>query len=109
MAGLPITYPLIGGLRYDFTAISFFANGTPIVGITKLDYDQELAPTDVYATMPQKIGATRGQLKPTATMTMLQLEYELFIVALCALNGTPGSGYMEVRWDMQVLYQDGAG
>ena len=105
----PLTYPLINGRRYDFSSITFLANGQPIVGITEINYKQELKPGELYGTLPQKIGATRGQLKPTASFTMFELEYNALITALCTLNGTTGAGYMEVRFDIQVQKQDGFG
>jgi hypothetical protein len=75
-----------------------------------IDYAQELKAGEVYANgSPQKIGATRGQLKPTASFDILAEEYENLILALCLLNGTPLSGYMEVRADLQVAKQDGQG
>lgn len=40
---------------------------------------------------------------------MFELEYNALITQLCALNGTPGSGFMEVRFDIQVQKQDGFG
>jgi hypothetical protein len=105
----PIPYPLLNGNRYSFSSIGFLASGQEIVGVTSIDYDQELKPGDVYGTSPQLIGATKGQLKVTASLMMLQWEYENFITALCALNGTPGSGYMEARFDYVVQFQDGVG
>lgn len=105
----PVLYPLINGVRYDYSAISFIANNTAIVGITEINYSQSLEPGDVYGTLAQKIGSTRGQHKAEASFTILQLEYQNLINDLCNLNGTPGSGYMEARFDIQVKYQDGIG
>jgi hypothetical protein len=105
----PLQYPQINGVRYEWTSITFAANGQPIVGIQELNYDHELKPGEVYGTLAQKIGATRGQYKATASFTILELEYQALITALCALNGTPGSGYLEVRFDIQVQKQDGVG
>ncbi len=107
MSQFPIPYPLVNGVRYSFSSIGFLASGQEIVGITEINYDQELKPGDVYGTSPQLIGATKGQLKNTASLLMLQYEYENFISALCTLNGTPGSGYMEARMDYVVQFQDG--
>lgn len=109
MPSFPILYPLVNGVRYSFSSIGFLVGGQEIVGVTEISYDQELKPGDVYGTSPQLIGATKGQLKVTASLVMLQLEYEAFIAALCQLNGTPGSGYMEVRADYVVQFQDGYG
>lgn len=106
----PIQYPFIGGYRYDFSSVTFTANGAPLPGIQAIDYGNELKSGEIFSNgTPQKVGATRGQLKPFFTFDILALEYENLITALCLLNGTPGSGYMEVRWDVQVMKQDGQG
>lgn len=104
-----LTYPLINGRRWDFSSISFVANGAPLPGIVSVDFSQELKGAEIYANSPQKLGTTRGQLKSTASADMLAEEYENFIFALCALNGTPGSGFMEVRFDVLIQKQDGQG
>lgn len=102
---IPLIYPLINGIRYDYSAITFLANGLPIVGITEINYSQELAPGEVYGTLPQKIGETRGQLKPEASFSILQFEFDNLLEQLCILNGTPGSGFMEARFDISVAFQ----
>lgn len=105
----PVQYPFINGVRYDYSSISFIANNTRIVGITEISYKQSLEPGEVYGTLAQKIGVTRGQHKAEASFTILQLEYQNMINDLCILNDTPGSGYMETRFDILVQYQDGVG
>jgi hypothetical protein len=104
----PIQYPLINGVRYDYSAISYGSSafaGLPMVGITEIEYSQELAGGDVRGTLPQQMGATRGQLKTDGSFTILLLEYDNLIQQLCVINGTPGSGFMEARWDLLVQYQ----
>lgn len=106
----PLLYPNINGKRWDFSSLKFAANGSPLPGITSADYGNELAGADVYANgSAQKIGATRGQLKSNLSFDILAEEYENLIFALCVLNETPGSGYMEVRWDLEIQKQDGQG
>jgi hypothetical protein len=106
----PILYPLVNNRRWDFTSVSFVLSGAPLPGLVAIDYSQELKAGEIYANgSAQKIGATRGQLKPAASFDILAEEYENLVLALCLLNGTPGSGHMEVRWDLQVAKQDGQG
>jgi hypothetical protein len=105
----PILYPNINGTRYSFASITLLGAGLVIPGFIDIDYGNEVDSSMVYGTNPQPLGATRGQLKSSAKFTMLQLEYYNYIEALCVLNGTPGSGYLEVRHDIQVQYQDGSG
>lgn len=105
----PVLYPLINGTRYNFSSITFAMTGLVIPGIVAIDYSQELKGSLVYGTLPQPLGRTRGQLKPECKFTILQLEYANYIEALCTLNGTPKSGYLEVAHDIIVSYQDGFG
>lgn len=106
----PILYPLVNGYRHDFSSVTFNANGQPLAGLVSIDYGHELKPGEVYSNgSPQLQGATRGQYKTNLSLELLAQEYDNFIFALCALNGTPGSGYLEVRFDLQVLRQDGLG
>lgn len=107
---LPIPAPLINGYRWDWSAITFTASGAPLPGLQDISYDEELTKGEVYANgSPQKIGETVGQYKSTASFTILALELENLLLALCAINGTPGSGYGTVRWDLRVAKQDGSG
>lgn len=104
-----LLYPYVNGVRYNYSAITFRASGLAIPGIVAIDYSQELKGQLVYGTPKQPIGRTPGQLKAECKFTMLQLEYELYIEQLCILNGTPGSGFLEVPHDIIVSYQDGFG
>lgn len=101
--------PLINGYRHSFSSITFGAGRLTLAGIIAIDYGNEVDSAMVYGTPPQPLGATKGQLKSNCKFTMLQLEYDAYIAELCALNGTPGSGFLEVRHDIQVAYQDGSG
>lgn len=100
------SYPAVNGARTDFTSITLLANGAPIPGITEINYSQELKAGEVFGTPVQMIGATTGQLKCKADFTILQLEWNLFIPVLSVLaSGSPASGYMQARFDIQVQYQ----
>jgi hypothetical protein len=110
----PVFYPLVNGNRWSFASITFYANGIPIPGVTEINYGQELAPGELYGTNPQKLGETVGQLKPTASFTIYELEYYNLINALCALaasqgTGAPNSGYMQAHFDILVQKQENFG
>lgn len=106
----PLSYPLVSQRRWDYSSVTFTATGVPLPGIVSIDWSHELKGAPVYgAGTPQKLGTTRGQYVPTCSIDILAEEYENFIFALCALNGTPGSGYGEIRWDLTVAKQDGQG
>lgn len=106
----PLTYPAINSRRWDFSSVTFTATGVALPGIVSIDYSHELKGSAVYAAgSPQKLGTTRGQYTASCSLDILAEEYENFIFALCELNGTPGSGYGEVRWNLAVAKQDGQG
>jgi hypothetical protein len=106
----PIPNPLINGYRWDFSALTFTASGAPLPGILDIDYAEELKKGEIYANgTPQKLGETVGQYKPSLSFTILALELENLLTAICAINGTPGSGYMLARFDVRVAKQDGSG
>lgn len=109
MPVIPILYPQINAVRYGYSSITFLASGAPIPGLDSIDYKQTLKGGKVTGTLPQMMGATRGILEAEASFTIYQLEYYNLITALQALNGTPGSGHMEVRWDILLQYQDTTG
>jgi hypothetical protein len=104
-----VTYPLVNGIRYDFSAIQLLASGVPLPGVNAINYSQELKGGEIRQNSPQLLGMTRGQLKCTASLDIYEDEYQNLLIAVCALNGTPGSGFMEARFDVQVLKQDGTG
>ena len=104
---LPVlNYPTINGQRYSFASCRFLTAGLPSVGITSVTFDQDLEPGQVYSILAQKIGRTKGQLKPTASFEMLEAEYMQMIPALCEIAGTPGSGWMEAVFDMLIQYSE---
>jgi hypothetical protein len=106
---VPILYPQINGVRYGYSSIVFGVNGRPIAGIDSIDYSQSLKAGIIRGTLPNIQGATRGQLEAKCSFTMYLQEYYNYIAALQVLNGTPGSGHMEVRHDIQLTYQDTIG
>lgn len=92
-------YPLINGVRHDYSSAEISLKGKKYVGIKEIMYSNKLEAVDVYGAHAQKLGRTRGQLKPTASITMFKQEYQELIDDL-------GDGYMEVSFDITVSYAD---
>jgi len=92
-------FPLVNGTMHDFTSIEFTMNGTVRPKVKEISYTLELAPTDVYGTPAQKVGRTRGQLKPEASVTMYKAEFDDLVFTL-------GLGYMESVFNIVVNYSD---
>ncbi len=103
--------PLINGNRYEWASIQFTPAGFPLIGVKSIDYSQEKKGGEVFGTSVVKIGETRGQLKPEASMELFKEEADAFIDQLSVLgagNGPGGGklGYMDVRFPITVQYQE---
>jgi hypothetical protein len=95
-------YPLINGLRLDYSCVEVNANGKTFTGVTEVNYTQKLEPGKVRGTSAQVNGRTRGQYDPDASITMLKEDAQELIAAL-------GAGYMERPFDIVVHYSAAAG
>ncbi len=86
-----IVYP--NGLthRVAWQSVEVNWNGLVYAGFKSLVYSDELVPTDVYGTGPEKIGRTRGKANHQGSAVMYKEEWENL---RGALGG--GVGYMEV-------------
>jgi hypothetical protein len=97
---MPILYPQINGIRYDFSTIEANLDGQIFNGIREVTYRHELTPGELSGTRAQLIGRTRGKYRPEGSLTFYKLEYQDFIRRLAARGG-----YMEVSFDVVVNYQ----
>ena len=93
------SYPQVNGNRYSWASAEVTINGKRIRGIKEISYSNGLEPGEVRGTGPQKLGRTRGDLKPEASFTILKQEYYELIAAL-------GEGYLEVEFDIVVQYSE---
>lgn len=91
--------PLINGHRYDFSSIELTVKGKKYTGFSEITYNQELDRSYVYGAHSQPVGRTRGQLNMEASISMFKEEYYELLAQL-------GSGYMEVPFDISVVYAD---
>ena len=95
----PVNYPQINGNRYSWSSIELRVLGKRILGVKSVDFAQALEPGEVYGTHAQKIGRTRGELKPTGSIEMNKEEAE-------DLVNTLGDGYMEVPFDVVIAFRE---
>jgi hypothetical protein len=101
--------PLVNGYRWSYSAITFLVSGAPVL-LQSIDYWQEVKATPVYGNGARHIlGYAAGQIKAGCSFDILAEEYENLILALCQINLTPGSGFMDVPFDLKVAKQDGTG
>lgn len=77
--------PLINGKAYEFADITCIVLGTPIVGVTAIEYGEEDNIENVYATGRYPVARGFGQIEPSAKVTILMNEV-MSIVAV-APNG----------------------
>ena len=96
---MPIEYPLINGVRYDFSSIVFHINGDIVLGVKEISYKNSRDRGELRGTSPQKLGRTRGQYKSEASATVYRREFDELIIKL-------GDGYMEIVFPITVSYAD---
>lgn len=103
---MALSYPLINGLRYDFTSLEVKINGQALdwtAGLKEISFSDELEPGEVYGTFAQSLGATRGQYKAEGSLTLYFQEAQEFI---SLLSNSSGAGYMETLFDLQLAYSE---
>lgn len=92
-------YPLINGLRADWSSISVDIGGGLLktIGIKELSYKHTLEPGEVRGTHPQVLGHTLGTYSTEASMTLYLTEYNELVQRL-------GDGYLARVFDIVVNY-----
>jgi hypothetical protein len=102
MAAIP--YPLINGLRYDFSSVEITAGARLFNGVKSIKFSQTLEPGKVRGNRSQVIGRTRGPLDADGSLELYRLEFQDLIATLALLR--PGVGYMEAPFDITVSYAE---
>lgn len=100
----PIPYPLINGVRFDWSSVEIKAAGRLFDGVKGLDYSQTLEPGKARGNRAQVVGSTRGVLDADGKITLYRLEFDALIAHLVATGG--GRGFMEVMFDINASYAD---
>jgi hypothetical protein len=100
---MPILYPLINGLRFDYSTAEINIDGLVMNGIKEISYKHSLDPGELRGTRAQVIGRTRGKYGAEGSASFYKLEFQELIRRLALKNG--GSGYMEASFDVTVNYQ----
>src|SRR6266849_4949904 len=73
---MPLGYPLVSGVRFDASSIELKINTLRYIGVTEIQYEQELLPGEVRGLNPQILGFTRGMYKVSGTLTILREEFQ---------------------------------
>ena len=103
MTTQPIPYPLVNGVRRDFSSITLNFAGRQFVGFTAINYEDSLEPGEVFGASAQMIGLTRGQRKIEASVTMFHAEWEDL------RTNVLGPGFMEREFELVAIYGDDGG
>lgn len=99
---MPVTYPLITGVRFDASSIELHLNGRRYIGITEMEYEQTLEPGEVRGLSAQILGYTRGIQKATGRVMMLREEFQDLSVDL----QTIATGLLEANFLAMVHYSE---
>jgi len=99
------SYPLINGVRPDWSSIQFspqLPDGSKsiIVGIKSLNYKVEQDPSDVMGTSPLPIAQTRGTAKFSG-------DVEMYLAEFHALTSAIGDNFGSTLITITVAYSEG--
>ena len=95
----PIAFPLINGLRHDWSSIELKANNQLFMGIKSIDYEWTREVAMVRGFSPDPIGQTRGTNTYACTVEMYLAEWNLFLSQL-------GNGYGDNFFSISVSYAE---
>lgn len=94
-----VPYPLINGVRFDFSSVEIAIGALVFNGIKEVTYKHTLDPGMMRGARAAVMGRTRGKYDPEASITFYKSEYQDFIRAL-------GPNYMLAEWTAVVNYQE---
>lgn len=100
---MSILYPLINGVRFDYSSVEINVAGVVFGGVKSINYKWTLDPGEIRGTRSQVVGRTRGQYGAEGSLEMYKLEYEQLITLLSA-GGS--KGYAEVPFLINVGYSE---
>jgi hypothetical protein len=94
------SYPLINGLKYDYSSIEIDIGDIGIfTGVKEISFTHSLEPGEVRGTRAELIGRTRGEYSAEGSMVVYSEEYAEIIKAL-------GDGFMEKAFSITITYSD---
>jgi hypothetical protein len=93
----PIQYPLINGVRHDFSSVEAKLAGLVFIGVKSIDYSRTRERGMVQGNHPDPMGKTRGKNTYKATV-------EVYIAEWNAFQKQLGPGYGDVFFPFLVTY-----
>jgi hypothetical protein len=93
--------PLVNGKMYEYADIECVILGTPILGITSIEYGEEDNVENIYATGRYPVGRGYGQITPSAKITILMNE------AMSIVSAAPNGRIQDIpEFDIIVTFTD---
>jgi hypothetical protein len=99
----PLIYPLINGMRHDYSSVEIKLDNARFTGIKSITYRHSLDPGMLRGSRAGLIGRTRGIYTAEGSIEFYKAEYSAFITAL-SIN--PLQGYFEAQFDVVVSYSE---
>jgi hypothetical protein len=96
---MALTIPLVNGCRHSFASIEIAFDGVVFTGFKEISYNDGLEPGAVRGTSVQKIGRTKGDLTPEASLTCYTEEWKEILAKF-------GNGFGERVFTIVVAYRE---
>lgn len=95
--------PLINGKSYEWADIVLNVLGSPIVGVTAIEYEEKQSMENIYGAGRFTVSRGYGKVEPTAKITLLMEEVQsiMAVAPLGRLQDIP-------EFDISVVYLDAA-
>lgn len=90
-------YPLINGLRHDWSSIAIEVDGLKILGFKSLSYKHSLEPGEVRGTHPQVLGHTLGTYTAEGSI-------EMYLSEANELKKQLGDGFLSKVFNVVAKY-----
>lgn len=105
---LPLIYPQINGVKYDFSSIELNLNGQSFVGFKSINYSRTRTRTKVYGSNSDPLAKTKGTNDYSGDCEVYLAEWNYFqqnILIPYALQQTGTGGYGDVFFTVTVSYR----
>lgn len=89
-------YPLVNGVRHDWSSVELVVANYRQLGITKIDYSDKLTGAPVRGAGPKIIGFTTGIQENTGSFTILLEEFQNLVTNLQIINPAWKLAYFDI-------------
>lgn len=100
---MSLTTPLVNGFYPAYADIIFRMNGLQFVGVTSIDYSDDLKRAKVYGTQKVMLGLTTGKYEAEGSVTFLLSPAQLLLASLSTIGLALG-GFRFVPMGVTISY-----